>query len=196
MPVLPIYLYGQPVLRKKAKPVRRATAELRALVEDMFETMNTAGGIGLAATQVGSLERVIVVDASDMEETHHLPDGHPGHGPIAMVNPEVISAEGAWVMEEGCLSIPEIRDEVERPERIVVRYRDTDLKEHEIDAERILARVILHEVDHLDGVLFIDRLSGLKRKLLRGRLNKIARGEAETGYPVVAGSPVQSHARG
>ena len=196
MPVLPIYVYGQSVLRKKAKPVRRMTADLRAFVRDMFETMEVAGGIGLAANQVGSLDRVIVVDVSDMEEVKELPEGYPARQPLVLLNPRVESGEGSWTMEEGCLSIPDIRDEVERPEKILVRYQDLELAERTLEADGIFARVIQHEVDHIDGVLFIDHLSGLKRKLLRGRLNKIARGETETSYPVVTGGPAETHVRG
>lgn len=179
MSVLPIYLYSQPVLRKKAKQVHRVDADLAQFVEDMFETMHRAGGIGLAANQVGSLQRVIVVDVSDMEETQDVK-------PIAMLNPVVVQEQGLWNMEEGCLSIPEIRDEVERAEMIRVKFRDLEFKEQEIEAGGILARVILHEIDHLNGVLFIDYLGTTKQKLLRGRLNKIRRGEVEVSYPIVA----------
>lgn len=179
MSVLPIYLYSQPVLRKKAKQVNRVDTDLVQFVEDMFETMHKAGGIGLAANQVGSLQRVIVVDVSDMEETQDVK-------PIVMINPVVVQEQGLWKMEEGCLSIPEIRDEVERAETIRVKFRDLEFKEQEIEAAGILARVILHEIDHLNGVLFVDYLGTAKQKLLRGRLNKIRRGEVEVSYPVVA----------
>jgi peptide deformylase len=194
--VLPIYVYGQPVLRRKARTVRHVTEDLRAFVRDMFDTMESAGGIGLAANQVGTTERIVVVDITDMEETQSLPDHHPARKPLVLINPVVEAAEGSWVMQEGCLSIPDIRDEVERAERFVLRYQDLHLKDHEIAADGLFARVVLHEVDHLDGVLFIDHLSGLKRKLLRGRLNKITRGETETEYPVVAGTSAPVHARG
>ncbi len=181
MPVLPIYTYDQTVLRKKAKPVRKTDEELVRFAADMFETMHNANGIGLAANQVGSLRRVIVIDVSELEETK-------GVKPLVLVNPEVVQGEGAVVMEEGCLSIPEIKEEVERPETVSVRYQDLDLRECTLDASGILARVVQHEIDHLNGVLFIDHLSALKRKMLRGRLNKIRRGEVEVGYPTVGGS--------
>jgi peptide deformylase len=176
--ILPIYIYGQPVLKKRAKPVLSMDAEITQLVENMFETVRNAHGIGLAANQVGSHRRTIVVDISEMEEGKNIP-------PVALLNPEVVSEEGKWVMEEGCLSIPEIRDDVERAERIRVRYRDMDFQIQEMDAEGLLARVLLHEIDHLNGVLFIDHLSAVKRKLLKGRLNKIKRGEIEVAYPVL-----------
>ncbi len=181
MSVLPIYIYGQPVLRKKAHPVRKPSEELAALAADMMETMRKANGIGLAANQVGDLRRLIVVDAGLIAESEETP-------PIAMINPEVLSQEGEWRIEEGCLSIPEIREEVDRAETIRVRYVDTDFEVHEISAEGLLARVILHEIDHLNGVLFLDHLGAVKRKLLRGRLNKLERGEIDVEYPIVGNS--------
>ena len=188
MSILPIYVYDQSVLRKKAKQVRSADDDLRRLGENMMETMHQANGIGLAANQVGSLQRIIVVDVSGMEGTAEIP-------PLALVNPEILHQEGSWVMEEGCLSIPGLREEVERPETIRVRYRDLEFREREIEASGILSRVILHEMDHLDGVLFIDHLNAVKRKLLRGRLNKIRRGEVDVTYPIVGAEPVAHRAR-
>lgn len=185
---MPIYIYDQPVLRKKAKPVRSGDDTLRRLGENMLETMRQANGIGLAANQVGSLQRIIVVDVSGMEGTAEIP-------PLALVNPEVVHEEGSWVMEEGCLSIPGLREEVRRAEIIRVVYRDLEFREREIEASGILSRVILHEIDHLDGVLFIDRLTAVKRKLLRGRLNKIRRGEVDVTYPIVGAEPVAHRAR-
>lgn len=189
MSVLPIYTYGQQVLKKKARPVRAVDDHLRRFADDMFETMYNSHGIGLAANQVGALDRVIVVDISDMEEMQNLPDGVPGKTPLVLLNPEVVSEQDSWIMEEGCLSIPEIREEVERAETIRVRYRDIDFAQRELDAYGLLGRVLLHEIDHLNGILFIDRLNIVKRKLLRGRLNKIRRGEVEVMYPVVAEEP-------
>jgi peptide deformylase len=183
--VLPIYIYDQPVLRKKAKPVRTVDDGVIRLASDMLETMHVANGIGLAANQVGSLQRIIVVDLSGMEETRDLK-------PLVMLNPEIHHEEGSLIMEEGCLSIPDIRDEVERAETIRVRYRDLQLNEQELQADGLLGRVILHEVDHLNGILFIDRLGAVKRKLLRGRLNRMRKGEVEVNYPVVM--ETESHA--
>jgi peptide deformylase len=178
MPVFPIHLYGQPSLRRKAKVVRTFDDDLRSTVAGMFETMRNAGGIGLAGNQVGLLQRVIVMDLSEMEEWKDVP-------PLVVINPEVVEEDGQWVMEEGCLSIPDVRDDVERAESVRVRYRDNNFKEQEITATGLLGRVFLHEIDHLNGVLFIDHLSASKQKLLRGRLNKIARGESEVRYPAV-----------
>jgi len=185
---LPIYVYNQPVLRKKAKLVRTLNAELTAFVDDMFETMHKAGGIGLAANQVGSPRRVIVIDLSGSEETKDSK-------PMVLLNPEVLLEEGAETMEEGCLSIPGVRDEVERPEHIRVRYKDLDFKDQEMEATGLLARVLMHEIDHINGVLFIDHLNIVKRKLLRGRLNKIRKGEVEVEYPIVAPNSVLSESK-
>ncbi len=179
MSVLPIFVLDQSVLRKKAKPVRHVDGTLATLARDMLETMQKANGIGLAANQVGSLQRIIVVDISGMEESSEVPS-------IVMVNPAVVEEEGCWSMEEGCLSIPDIREEVERAERIRVRFRDLEFAEKEMEADGLLGRVILHEIDHLNGVLFIDRIGSVKRKLLRGRLNKLRRGDFEVAYPVVS----------
>ncbi len=177
MSVLPIFTYGQPILKKKARLVQKVDDDLVHLVEELFDTMRSANGIGLAANQVGLLRRVIVIDISDMEEEKEVP-------PMVLLNPEVIEEEDKWIMEEGCLSIPEIRDDVERAEKIKVRYRDMNFQVCEIEAKGLLARVLLHEIDHLNGVLFIDRLGVVRQKLLKGRLNKIRRGEFEVSYPV------------
>ena len=189
MSVLPIYLYGQQTLKKKAKLVHRVDEPLRRFVDDMFETLYNSSGIGLAANQVGSLDRVIVIDISEMEDVKTLPPGMPGTSPLVLFNPVVTDAEGLWTMEEGCLSIPDIRDEVERAETITVKYRDLDFVENTVEADGLLARVLLHEIDHLNGVLFVDHLNVVKQKLLRGRLNKIRRGEVEVPYPVVTEEP-------
>lgn len=146
---------------------------------NMFETMHHAQGIGLAANQVGSLERIIVVDVSEVE-------GYEDVKPMALINPVIVAQDGSATMEEGCLSIPDVRDEVERAEGIIVRYRDTDFVEREIEAHELLARVIMHEVDHINGVLFLDHLPAVKRKLHKEQLEKIKSGEIETSYPVVS----------
>ena len=178
MSVLPIYTYGTAVLRKKAQPITGVNDEVLKLIMEMFETMRDANGIGLAANQVGILQRVIVVDISGVEETKDVK-------PVSLINPEVIAQEGARVMEEGCLSIPDVRDDVERAEKIKVRYKDTNFRDVQIEADGLLARVILHEIDHLNGILFIDHLSSSRRKLHREQLKGIKRGEMEVSYPVV-----------
>ena len=183
MSILPIYTYGASELRKKAKPVTAVTDDIVKSVMDMFDTVHNANGIGLAATQVGSLHRIIVIDISDMEETKDVKS-------LTLINPEVISEEGSWVMEEGCLSIPDVRDEVERSEKIRVRYKDAKFHDVEMEASGLLGRVILHEIDHLNGVLFIDHLPSAKKKLHNKTLKQIQRGEMEVNYPVVTAAAV------
>jgi peptide deformylase len=180
--LLPIYTYNHPVLRKKARLIKRPSDDLSELAGNMLETMHRANGIGLAANQVGSLQRIIVVDISGT-------DGVDTIEPLVMVNPEVVDKEGQWAIEEGCLSIPELRHEVQRPEKVHLRFRDLSYDQREIEAYGLLGRVILHEIDHLNGVLFIDHINAIKRKLLKGRLNKIDRGEIEVGYDVVSNQP-------
>jgi peptide deformylase len=187
--ILPVYTYGTKVLTTKARPVENVDEQVIKLIMDMFDTMHAANGIGLAANQVGKLHRIIVIDISDIEEKE---DSDPEqsrrfkpHPPIALINPEVLSTDGRWSMEEGCLSIPGVRDEVERVENITVRYKDTNFRDVELQADGLLARVILHEIDHLNGELFIDHLSPPKRKEHREQLKKIQKGEFEVEYPVV-----------
>lgn len=178
MAVLPIYTDGSPVLRQKAKRIEKITDEVIKLIMDMFETMRKANGIGLAANQVGILKRVIVVDVSEVE-------GYEETKPMAFINPEVISGKERITMEEGCLSVPDVRDEVERDETITLRYRDTNNKIIEAELTGLLARVTLHEIDHLDGILFIDRLSPEKKQAHLEELEKIQNGEVDVDYPVV-----------
>ena len=190
MSVLPIYLYGSDVLRTKAKPVRGPDESAVKLIHDMFETMHKANGIGLAATQVGDLRRIIVVDVTEPEEEPtedaqpRKTTPHPQQA-YALINPEIVQSSGTWTIEEGCLSIPEVRAEVERPETIRIRYLDVNFQPQEMEASGLLARVILHEVDHLDGILFIDRLSAPKRALLKAQLRTIKKGEVEVSYPAM-----------
>ena len=192
MAMLPIYTYNQPVLRKKAKPVKSVDDEFVRFVEDMMETMHKANGIGLAANQVGSLQRVLVVDVSEVlkekEESGDIASDEippEAKSPLVMINPVVLLEEGELVMEEGCLSIPDIREEVKRAEAIQVKYKDLKMQENELFADGLFARVIQHEIDHLNGILFVDRLGKMKQKLLKGRLNRIRKGEIEVSYPIV-----------
>jgi peptide deformylase len=150
--VLDLRVLGDPILRQQTKPVAAVTDELRRLIDDMFETMHAAKGIGLAAPQVGRSERIAVVDVEG------------GKQPYALVNPEIISREGSVKGEEGCLSIPDIFGDVERAQSVVVRAMDRDGKTFDVQGADLLARCFQHEIDHLDGKLFIDYLSLLKRK--------------------------------
>ncbi len=178
MSQLPIYLYGTDVLKKKAKKVTEVTNADIALIKNMFETMHEANGIGLAANQIGELKQILVMDISDME-------AGKGIKPLVVINPEVIEEEGEWEFEEGCLSIPEVRDDVERCEKIRIRFKDARFADVEMEAHGILSRVILHEIDHLNGVLFTDHLSGVRKKLHHKALKKIQRGEIDVNYPVI-----------
>jgi len=196
MSVLPIYLYGSGVLKAKAKTVKEIDNSVVKLIYDMFETMEKSNGIGLAANQVGHLQRVIVIDIHDVEEKrdeeqpkHHIKHTSPGLPKrVVMVNPEVLMEEGSLKMEEGCLSIPEVRADVERAERMRVRFKDANFRTQELLADGLLARVMLHEIDHLDGMLFLDRISAAQRKPLKEQLGRIKKGEVETSYPVMSDS--------
>jgi peptide deformylase len=160
--------YGDPVLRQRAQAVREFDASLQALVEDMRETMKAYNGVGLAANQIGVLQRVLVVDVPQ-------PDG-PSHQHV-LVNPVIEKRSGTIRGEEGCLSIPGIYEDVDRAEKVQVRALDGNGQPVELEAEGYLARALQHEIDHLDGVLFVDRLSALRRQFLRRDLEAISRGE-------------------
>ena len=158
-------------LRQVSKPVAKIDAATKKLVEDMFETMYDAPGIGLAAIQIGVPQRVVTVDLAKKDEPQD---------PRVFVNPEVLwQSEEKATHEEGCLSIPEYYEEVERPARVKVRYQDLDGNTHEVDAESLLATCLQHEIDHLNGVLFIDHLSKLKRSMVIKKFTKAAKREAE-----------------
>jgi peptide deformylase len=185
--VLPIHLFGHDALRMEASPVEENTEALQELVDNMIDTMHNAAGIGLAAPQVGRDERLFVVDvtpmAAEMEE-----DGEPvPPQPMVFINPEIVEeGDESSDMEEGCLSIPEVREVVTRPNRVRVRYLDRDFEEQELETGSVLARVVQHENDHLDGVLFTDYLSSFRTRLLRRSLRKMKKGEVEADYPLVA----------
>ena len=184
--ILPIYPYGSPILRDKTTLVEQDSPALQNLLDDMIETMHGASGIGLAAPQIGRSERLFVVDLSAMAEDlmEELGEVPPwARAPMVFINPEILEeGEETREYEEGCLSIPDIREMVTRPDGVRVQFLDRDFVAHEIVAGGILARVIQHELDHLDGVLFIDHISQLRRKLLKRRLNTIARGEGDADY--------------
>ncbi len=161
MPKLKILEFPDPRLRTKATPVEVVDDELRAFIGDMFETMYDAPGIGLAATQVDVHKRLLVTDISIDKDT-----------PFVLINPEILEKDGVTVTDEGCLSVPGYYEEVERAEHIKVRFLDRDGEEVELDAEGLLAVCIQHEIDHLDGKLFVDYLSEAKRTRIRKKLLK------------------------
>jgi peptide deformylase len=182
--VYPIIMYGDPVLRKRAKEVERGSLDIKGFVQDMFETMYAAHGIGLAAPQIGKSVRVFVVDGTSLKEEEE--EDMTGFKK-AFINPVIIEEDGEdWEFEEGCLSIPNIRENVSRPETVRIRYADEDwnIKEEEYDG--IKARIIQHEYDHLEGKMFIDYLSPLKKRMLKGKLNDISKGDVETEYRILA----------
>ncbi len=164
-----LVLYGDPVLRKIAEPVTSFDDELRELVDDMFQIMYAEDGIGLAGPQAGDSRRVFVIDIP-------ADDGEDGVR-LVMVNPEIEHVGRKVTAEEGCLSIPGIRENVERPEGVRVRFRDAAGEPHELEAKGLLSRAIQHENDHLDGVLFVDRLPSMRRALLKRALADIAAGK-------------------
>jgi peptide deformylase len=161
MALLPILEFPDPRLRTRAQPIAQVDAALRKLIDDMFETMYAAPGIGLAATQVNVARRLLVIDVSERRNE-----------PLVLINPELVSRAGIEETEEGCLSVPGVYDKVTRAERIRVRALDRDGKQIEFDADGLLAVCIQHEIDHLDGKLFVDYLSELKRTRIRKRLEK------------------------
>jgi peptide deformylase len=184
--VLPIYVYGHDALREDTEPVQENTDELQSLIDDMIETMHNAAGIGLAAPQVGRSERLFVVDLTPMADEMATAGEPLPPQPMACINPELVAESDATSdMEEGCLSIPDVREAVTRPERIRMRYRDRAFEEQELEAGHMLARVLQHERDHLDGVLFTDYLSSFRKRLLRRPLRAMVSGEVEADYPLV-----------
>ncbi len=167
---LQLCYYGDPVLRKRAKPVAEITDAELQFAEQMFMTLEATGnGIGLAATQVGILKRIIIINIGEVDDEVYEP--------LVLFNPEILSAEGEIVAEEGCLSIPDVTADVKRPERIVVEGINAERESIRIEADGLLARVLLHEIDHLNGVLFIDRIGGLKRRLLSDALLRLQRAD-------------------
>jgi len=183
MAIRPVRIFGDPVLRQKASPVESFDEPLAQLVGDMFETMHAYRGVGLAGNQVGVPQRVLVVE---------LPGPQEGDAPLrlALVNPKLSEASGQQVEEEGCLSIPGIYEDIKRALKVRVRAQDLQGQPLDFVAEGYLARVVQHEVDHLDGVLFLDRLSPLRRQFLRRTLEAMARGEMPEGYEHPAGGTI------
>jgi len=166
-----IRIYGDPVLHEKALPIEEITEEDYQIAKRMLATMySNPIGIGLAATQVGILRRLIVIDI-DRDD--------PDNAPIVLINPEILEQEGESIIEEGCLSIPELKAEVKRPEKVIASARTLDDEEIVIEDESLLARVLQHEIDHLNGILFIDHLSRKKQKRLKAKLRQIRQEYAE-----------------
>jgi peptide deformylase len=171
MAALPIRIYGDPVLRKKLAPVPAVDEKIRVLAADMVESMQDANGIGLAANQVGEHCRLITLNFD-------IDDG--GEGSTAIVNPRIVEREGEQLSMEGCLSIPEVWEEVDRDDRIVVEYLDLDGEEQSRDLRGLHSAVVQHEIDHLEGILFVDHIPAVRRMMLRGTLKQMARSARQT----------------
>lgn len=177
--IYPIVLYGDPVLKQRARDIEKDELDVKQLASDMFDTMAAANGIGLAAPQIGKSIRMFVVDGTPIEE-----EGMEDFRKV-FINAEILEEyDDDWGFEEGCLSIPEVRETVHRPEALLIRYYDEDWNLHEEEYDGMKARIIQHEYDHIDGVLFTDHLSPLKKRLLKGKLNSISKGKVQPGYRV------------
>jgi peptide deformylase len=185
--IYPIVVYGDPVLRQRAKDVENGT-DLSQLILDMYETMYAAQGIGLAAPQIGKGVRLFVVDGSALHDEDDETNGENMEGfKKAFINPVIVAEEGTpWEFEEGCLSIPNIREKISRKEKLTIKYFDEQWNPREEEYEGIKARIIQHEYDHIEGKLFIDYLPPLKKRMLKGKLNDISRGDVDTEYRILA----------
>ncbi len=179
--IYPIVLFGDPVLKRKAQTIEKGALDLDQLVSDMFETMDAANGVGLAAPQIGMSIRLFVVDTEPMVEDDDEEKGVRK----AFINPEILDEFGEeWKFEEGCLSIPGIREDVARFDTIKIKYQDAEWKEHVEEIDGILARVIQHEYDHIEGILFTDHISAFKKKLIKSKLANISKGKVSADYRV------------
>lgn len=179
--IYPIVMYGDAVLRKRASDIEKGT-DLTQLVADMYETMHEANGIGLAAPQIGKSIRLFIVDGTTLEDEPDLKDFRK-----VFVNPQVVDEHGEeWGFEEGCLSIPNIREEVLRKETVRIKYFDENWNAFEEEFDGMKARIIQHEYDHIEGKLFIDYLSPLKKRMLKGKLTNISKGDVDTEYRIAA----------
>ena len=183
--ILPIVAYGDPVLRKVTEEIDAEYANLKDLIANMYETMYGAKGIGLAAPQIGRAIRMFIVDTKQvLDDAEPEEDGYKEEGIIqTFINPQILETSGEeWTYNEGCLSIPNVNEDVTRPEVVRIKYYDTDFVLHEEEFDGITARVILHEYDHIEGKLFTDYLSVLRRQLLKRRLNNISKGKVDVAY--------------
>ncbi len=184
--VVPIVAYGDPVLRKTGKAVAKNYPKLKELIANMWETMYKANGVGLAAPQVGLPIRIFLVDTSPFADDKEL---SPGEQEVlksfkkVFINAQMKEETGKdWLFNEGCLSIPDVREDVTRKDTITISYFDENFKTHTDSYDGLLARVIQHEYDHIEGILFTDKLSSLKKRLLKGRLSNISKGKIEVDY--------------
>jgi len=179
--IKPVYVYGSPVLRKVSTEITSDYPNLKELIESMYETMDGSEGVGLAAPQIGLSIRLFVIDTALFGEDHPEVKGFKK----VFINPKIIErSEVQNIYNEGCLSIPSLREDVERPESVTIKYFDENFVEHEEFYDGIIARVIQHEYDHLEGILFTDRVSPIRRQLLKSKLNAIVKGKFNVSYKV------------
>ena len=184
--ILPIIAYGDPVLRKMGTEIDKEYPELATLITNMKETMYNASGVGLAAPQIGLAIRLFIIDASPFAEDEDLDDEDRATLKTfnrIFINAKIIKEEGEeWTFNEGCLSIPDVREDVSRQPKITIEYQDEDFKKHTDVLEGLAARVFQHEYDHIEGILFTDKLSTLKKRLLKKRLENISKGKINADY--------------
>jgi peptide deformylase len=177
----PVTVYGDPILRKRAKEIKKDHKDLDKIIENMWETMYYSDGVGLAAPQIGKSIRLFIIDASSGADEEPELEGFKK----VFINPEIIETFGdEWVMNEGCLSLPEIREDVTREDVVVIKYFDENFEEHTEEYKGFAGRVIQHEYDHLEGKLFIDYLSPLRKRLLKGKLLNISKGKVQPHYRI------------
>ena len=183
--ILPIRAFGDPVLRKVCKEITPDYPELSALIQNMFDTMYKANGVGLAAPQIGLDIRLFIVDATPFaedEEYEEIADKLKDFKKV-FINPTIIEERGEeWKFNEGCLSIPDVREDVKRKDTIIIEYFDENFGKHTEELSDLRARVVQHEYDHIQGILFTDHISNLKKKLVKGKLQKIEKGEVSVSY--------------
>lgn len=191
--VLPIVVYGDPVLRKVGVDIDKNYEGLLQLIADMYETMYAANGVGLAAPQIGKAIRLFVVDGTPFAETDEDEESELSSKELEIlktfkkvfINAQIVEEEGEeWKFNEGCLSIPKIRDDVNRKPKIKIEYYDENFKKHTEEYDGIPARIIQHEYDHIEGILFTDKISPLRRKLLSGKLTDISKGKVNADYKI------------
>lgn len=178
---LPVYLYGHPVLRKESEDITPDYPDLKKLLDDMYETMYASEGVGLAAPQIGRNDRIVVIDASPVGESYPECAGRK----LTLINPRVEVLEGEEVSRgEGCLSLPGLSEDVKRVEHIRLTWKDENFEQHEEEMTGFLARIVQHECDHLEGKLYIDHVSAIRRQLMRTKLNNIITGKTRCDYAV------------
>ncbi|PKA83764.1 peptide deformylase [Ulvibacter sp. MAR_2010_11] len=184
--ILPILAYGDPVLRKKGEEITSEYPKLDVLIENMFDTMYGARGIGLAAPQIGAPIRLFIVDATPFDDDETLSEAERefvSDFKRVFINAKIIEESGdEWIFNEGCLSIPDVNEDVFRQPKITMEYYDEKFKKHTETFDGIVARIIQHEYDHIEGILFTDKLSALKKRLIKGKLANISKGNIDVSY--------------